>query len=113
MRLFRSREMKGLTLACLLLTAALAALGFFLESRFGWFALAVCGGVSGAAIAGYGLHLLRLDKLTLSMQRVLRGEGTIPLSQNREGEYAFFEHELYKLSQALRTQVEASQADKR
>mgnify|MGYP004522962049 FL=1 len=113
MRLFRSREMKGLTLACLLLTAALAALGFFLEPRFGWFALAVCGGVSGAAIAGYGLHLLRLEKLTLSMQRVLRGEGTIPLSQNREGEYAIFEHELYKLSQALRTQVEASQADKR
>ena len=113
MRLFRSREMKGLTLACLLLTAALVALGFFLEPRFGWFALAVCGGVSGAAIAGYGLHLRRLEKLTLSMQRVLRGEGTIPLSQNREGEYAIFEHELYKLSQALRTQVEASQADKR
>lgn len=113
MRTFRSREMKGLALACLLLTAALTGLGFWQGKRFGCFALGICGAVSAACLTGYGLHLRRLEKLTLSMQRVLRGEGALPLSQNREGEYAIFEHELYKLSQALRTQIEEGLADKR
>lgn len=113
MSVFRSREMKRLVCVCLLLTAGMSILGFALDQRFGFFALATCGLSSVTGILFYVLHLRRIARLTQEMQRVLRGGAPLPLSQNQEGEYAIFEHELYKLSQALRNQAEISLADKR
>lgn len=112
MGLLRNREWTRLLLICLGLTGLLSLLGFSLGPRFFLFALGVCGAVSAAALILYALHLRRISSLTAYVERVLRGEMPLRLSENREGEYAIFENELYKLSSALYSQLDAARQEK-
>lgn len=113
MRVFRNPEFNRLLLICVLVTALLSGAGAALGPTNALFALAVCAVVSLAALILYARHLGRIAGLTAYVERVLRGDTPLQISRNREGEYAIFENELYKLSSALRTQLEKADGDKR
>lgn len=102
-----------LLLACLGTTALLTGLGALRGQEFMVFALAVCGCVFLVVLVACALHLRRLAKLTAYVEHVLRGDTPLQISHNQEGEYAIFENELYKLSSALRTQLDKADGDKR
>ena len=112
MGLLRNREWKRLLAVCLSVSAVLTLLGFLLGPAFALFALGACAAVSCAALILYARHLRRIASLSAYVQRVLRGETPLRISENREGEYPIFENELYKLSSALHSQLEAAQREK-
>ena len=112
MGLLRNREWKRLLLICAAVTALLTGIGCIQGRRFALFALLVCGVVSVTALFLYALHLRRIQNLTAYVERALRGETPLRISENREGEYPIFENELYKLSAALHSQLEQATRDK-
>ena len=113
MRLIRNPEWKRLLALCLAGCALAAGLGRIWSPAFSLFALAVCGGCSLGMLIFYALHLRRIMGLTAYVEKTLRGEKPLQISRNREGEYAIFENELYKLSAALRTQLEQAEETRR
>ena len=113
MALLRNPEFKRLLGACLAATGALTGAGFLWKWEFGLFALAVSAAVSLGLLIFYALHLKRIAGLTRDIQRVLRSGQPLLPSRSREGEYAIFENELYKLSAALHVQLEQANADKK
>ena len=113
MALLRNPEFKRLLGACLAATGALTGAGFLWKWEFGLFALAVSATVSLGLLIFYALHLKRIAGLTRDIQRVLRSGQPLLPSRSREGEYAIFENELYKLSAALHVQLEQANADKK
>lgn len=113
MAILRNREFKRLALLCLAATAALTAVGAALGANFSLFALGVGLVFSALALLCYALHLRRIARLTRYMERVLQGDTPLQISRNREGEYSIFENQLYKLSSALRVQLDKSDEDRR
>lgn len=106
MRIFRNPEWKRLLFICLGGSALLSLLGLRISRTCFLFALFVCVFLSVLSLFLYARHLSRISSLTRYVENVLRGEAPVPLGHSREGEYAILKNELYKLSQALKTQLE-------
>lgn len=72
----------------------------------------------GAAVLALVYASLRrrrktLDELTAYMQRVARGEYSLKMRENREGELSLLQNELYKVTVLLKEQAELSRRQKK
>ena len=74
-------------------------------------------GLGAAVIALVYASLQRrrrtLDELTAYMQRVARGEYSLKMRENREGELSLLQNELYKVTVLLKEQAELSRRQKK
>ncbi len=74
-------------------------------------------GLGAAVIALVYASLRRrrrtLDELTAYMQRVARGEYSLKMRENREGELSLLQNELYKVTVLLKEQAELSRRQKK
>ena len=114
MREWRNPDYRREWIACLAVTAVLAAAGWALVSPLCALFVLLCGGALGLAHAAFTRRRYRdIAALSRQIDAILHGEGGLLIDQNDEGELSILRSEVQKMTVRLKENADSLQADKK
>ncbi len=112
MKLLKNPELKYTLALLLVLTAALAAVGFGVCTEAGLLVLAAGALFTAVLLTSAYLRYRAISNLSFSIDRILHGQEPLLLSDSSEGELAILTSEVQKMTVRLREQSEVLKSDK-
>lgn len=108
----RNREFRNFILALLLTGGLASAAGFFISTMVG-IAIAACSVLFIVVLLAFTWQRYgQIKRLCEYLKRINRGEYTLDVRDNAEGELSILKNEIYKVTAALRERGDALQREK-